>query len=713
MRDSTIHIAVVLCFFLFSCKTDKPKKAENLSPPVAAKKMKTFLEHGKQRVDDYFWLSNPNDSDVIRHLKAENTYTQQMLAHTEGLQNKLYTELSSRLEKTKQELPVKQFGYWYYRRYQDGEQYPLLCRKKETWGAAEEVYLDVSSLAKKYSHYELKDVVVSPDNQYLAFLIDTTGERRNTLLIKNLTTGGFLPYQINDVSSDALQWANDSKTLFYVRNDATVRGYQAMRHTIQTSVTNDVLIYEEKDNRFVIGLTKSQSNQYIFIGSYSNTSGEFRYLDANKPDSPLSLIQTRTANMIYDVNHFEGAELFFIHTNHRAKNFKIATTPLSNPSLTNWKTIIPESDSSFLEDYLVLRKYLIIQDRSKGQSKIRILNRADGSMKEVGISEEAYVTDMSLADLDNFDTDSFRLDYQSMTTPASIYSYNIKTDTRTILYQAKVQGYNIAKYESKRIWVKVRDGVDVPLSIVYRKDLLLRNGNNPFYLFGYGSYGGSLDPYFQSDVISLLERGFVFGIAHVRGGQELGRSWYENGKLLKKKNSFNDFVDVAEYLIRERYTASNRLFAHGASAGGMLVAAAINQRPDLFRGIIAEEPWTDVLTDMFNENLPLTTLEYDEWGNPNNKIFYDYMRSWSPYDNVKLANYPAILAFGSLFDTQVPYYSPAKWVQRLRANNTGTNPILFKCDMGNGHNGKSGRFEQIRMTALQYAFMLDLLGFSE
>lgn len=712
MRISVLIIGFAYCFLFSACGKKQPQKAENAVPPLAKKVVHEFEEHGNHRTDDYFWLSDPKDTAVLALIDAENSYVDKMLAHTKGLQNTLFEEIISKQESKREELPIKKNGYWHYRRYQANQDYPLVCRKKDSWSGAEEVILNVPELAKKYNHFELADVSYSPDNNYVAYLVDSTGERRHVLYIKNLITGAILTEKIPNTASQALEWSNDSKHLFYVVVDETVRGYKVMDHTLGMDTKTDKAIYEEKDKSFVLAISKSKSQKYIFIGSYSNTTYEFRYFDANKSEEIPKIVQPRQRNLLYVVNHYEGEE-FFIQNNNNAQNFKLSKAPLSSPSIGNWKDVVPHSDSSLMENFEVLKNYIIIQDKVKGLNKIRILNREENIWQEIDLGEEAYVAEMSIADYDNFALDSIRFNYQSLSTPPSTFNYEIKTRAKMILQQEKVSGYNISKYESKRIFIKVRDSVEVPLSIVYRKDLFMNNGSNPLLLYAYGSYGISVDPHFQSDLISLLDRGFVYCIAHVRGGQELGRKWYEDGKLMKKKNSFNDYVDCAEYLVNQRFTSSERLFGFGSSAGGMLTAAAINQRPDLFRGVVAELPWTDVVTDMLNESLPLTTLEYDEWGNPKQKVAYDYMLSWSPYDNVKPANYPAIFAFANLNDSQVPYYSPAKWVQKLRVNNTGKNPILFRCDKSARISSGAGRFEISRLTALQYAFMLDLIGKNE
>jgi oligopeptidase B len=699
MRHLYFYLISIALIGNSACKPDAPKRAENIIPPTIEKKNHTFSEYGTQRLDDYFWLSDPKDSNVIRHLNAENDYTAKMLAHTEGSQKTLYDEMVNRVEQVTADVPIKKNGYWYYRRFEAGKEYPLICRKKDTWSTAEETLLDVPKMAEGHKIFRLYEYATNPENTLLAYLVDTSGDRRNILYIKDLRNQSISKETISDVSEDGLVWSNNGKYLFYVVNDPTVRGYKIMRHTLGTDVKGDPSVYEEKDNTFGVGISKTNSKKFMLITSYSTD---------NADNLKTTIIQPRKTDLIYSVNHYEG-DTFFIHNNDKAKNFKLSIAPIKNSNLSNWKDFVRHSDSSLLENFEVLKKYVLLQDKTNGLNKIRVINRENGLLQDVDFGEEVYEANLYLGDQDNYLSDSLRYNYQSLTTPNSTFHYDIPTKTKTILKQDKVAAYNISKYESKRIWVKSRDSVLVPLSIVYRKDLFKHDGSNPLYLYAYGSYGNSTSPNFNQSVVSLLDRGFVYCIAHIRGGQELGRKWYEDGKLLKKKNTFNDFVDAAEFLVQNKYTASDKLFASGGSAGGMLMGAVINQKPELWRGVIAEVPWMDVITDMFNDKLPLTTLEYDEWGNPNKREYYDYMLSWSPYDNVKRANYPAILATGGLNDTQVPYYSPAKWVARVRDNNSGKNPILFKCNMDAGHGGQSGRFDRFKLTALKYAFMLDLV----
>jgi oligopeptidase B len=694
---------ITLILIVSSCKDDSPA---NLQAPVAKKTPKEFNEQGNKRTDNYFWLSDPSDSTVINHLKAENAFTESMLKHTEKTQKAIYDELVARIDQKYESLPVKNNGYWYYIRYEEGKQYPLHCRKKDNLGAPEEIMINVNELAAGKQIFLVRTKSVSRDNNWIAYAADTSGDRRSTIYIKNINTGEFAPDKISNTSD--LAWMNDNKTLYYTLNDHTVRAYKVMKHTMGSDPITDKQVYVEKDSTFGVELSASKDNRYIFITSSSTTTTEAQWLDANNPASEPIIIQSRIRDVLYYPSYYEGNQ-FHIITNKDAKNFKLVTVPVATPGITNWKDLLSNRDSSLLEDVEVLQNFIVAQYKTRGLSEIKVTSRKDNSDYKVDFGEETYVAGMNMA-TDAYNCDSIRYNYQSLTTPSTDFAFNLVNKQKILLKQQKVGGgFDASKYETKRLWAKVTDGTMVPVSIVYKKNTFQKDGGSPLLLYAYGSYGISTDPDFNSSVISLLDRDFVYAIAHVRGGQEMGRYWYEDGKLLKKKNTFTDFIDCAQFLVNEKYTSSDKLFANGGSAGGMLMAGVANMRPDLFRGILAEVPWTDVITDMFNTDLPLTTLEYDEWGDPNKKEYYDYMLSWSPYDNVKKTNYPAIFATGGLNDTQVPYFSPAKWVQKLRGNNTGTNPVLFKCNMGAGHGGESGRFERQKLTALKYAFMLDLL----
>jgi oligopeptidase B len=678
--------------------------------PITSKFPKEFNEHGNKRVDNYYWLNTP-DSFTISHLQIENAYLEAYMKPTGALQDKLYKEIVGRMEQKMESLPVKSNGYWYYSRFENGAQYPKYFRRKNNMQAKEELILDVPDLAKDHNIFLVWNRRVSPDNRYMAYAVDTTGSRRGTLFIKDLHTGKLLKEVVYPMSG-SLAWSSDSKILFYTIADKTVRSYKVMQHIIGTDQKTDKEIYTENDVTFSIGLSASQDNRYIFIISNSTDVSEARFIDATQPGKAPVLIQERQKGLKYFPSYY-GGNVFYLYTNKDAINFKVVNTPVADPSLKNWKDIVPHKADEFIDEYYVLKNHLVVQSKKGGLPKITITNRNNNQTHDLVFSEEAFITEMSMA-TDEWSSDSIRFYYASLTTPGSEFSYNLNSKQKKLLKQQKVEGgFDASAYQTKRIWSKATDGTNIPVTLVYRKDNFKKDGSNPLMLFAYGSYGASSNPYFNSAIFSLLDRGFVYGIAHIRGGQELGREWYEAGRQLKKKNTFTDFIDVAQHLVNEKYTASDKLFANGGSAGGMLMGAITNMRPDLFRGIIAEVPWMDVISDMFDPNIPLVTLEYDEWGNPNDKEFYQYMLSWSPLDNVKPAQYPSILATGGLHDTQVPYFSPAKWVAKVREFNLGKNPVLLKTNMEAGHGGASGRFERQKLTALKFAFALHEMGWDE
>jgi len=683
-----------------------------LKAPQTKKATKVFTEFDGARSDDYYWLNNPRDTAVIPYLEQENIYTAAYMKPTEDLQKKIYNELVARIDQKYQSLAIEKHGYWYYIRYEANSQYPLYCRKKFSLNAPEKVYLDANNLAKGHKIYIIRGTAISPDSKWLAYGVDTTGGRRSILYIKNLSDGTVLSEAVPNTAAD-FAWGSDNKTLYYTLNDPTVRSYKVMKHLAGTDAGKDEEIYTEKDSTFSVYVNTNDKNRFVFLTSSSKTSTEVRYLDSQHPAPAPVLMQPRLKDVQYTADYYEG-NFFYLTTNYKAKNFKLASTPIAHTGVANWKDVIPNMPDALLRNVVILKKYYVSEYQSKALSQIRVINRATHKSYYVQFKENAYVASMGQA-TDNYQSDSIRYTYTSLTTPQAQYRYNLTTKHATMLKQEKIGGgFQADLYHTERIWVKARDGVLVPVSLVYEKDLFKKDGSNPMLLYAYGSYGANSDPGFNSSIISLLDRGFVYAIAHIRGGQEMGRYWYEDdGRLLRKKNTFTDFVDCAQFLVDNRYSSSGKLFANGVSAGGMLMGAVINLRPDLFKGVIAEVPWMDVVTDMFDTSLPLTTLEYEEWGDPNKKVYYDYMISWSPYDNVKKAKYPAILATGGLNDTQVPYFSPAKWVAKVRENNTGNDPVLFKVNMGAGHGGDSGRFDRQKLTALKYAFMLYMLGIDQ
>jgi oligopeptidase B len=700
MKKLLLVVAISVSLLLTGCAQPEPVKTKKVP--------KEFVEYGKKRIDDYYWLNNRADSAVIEHLRAENTYTEATLKHTEGLQKTIYDELVARIDQRYESLPTKVNGYWYNIRFEEGKQYPLYCRRKGDPAAAEEVYLNVPQMASGHQIFMVRGFSVSPGNSLIAYGIDTTGDRRCSLYMKNLATSVISPEIISNTSG-SYEWANDNRTLFYVVNDYTVRAYKVMKHTLGSDPNTDRELYRELDSTFSVGLSSTRDHNYIFIACGSTLTSEWRYLAADHPDAAPILIQPRAHDVLYSLEDHEG-DLFYIHTNKEAKNFKLVSAPFRNPRMANWKDVIPHRSDALLQRATVFTNYIVAQQMIGGLTQILVIDRKKRESHYLDFAERTYVADMYAA-TDAYDLDSIRYTYASLTSPRSDYMYNLRSREKVLLKQERVGGgFDASLYETRRIMATAGDGLKVPISIVYKKASFKHDGSNPMLLYAYGSYGASTEPYFNSSVISLLDRGFLYGIAHIRGGQEMGRQWYEDGKLLKKKNTFSDFIACAQYLVDEKYTSKERLFANGGSAGGMLMGAITNLRPDLFRGIIAEVPWMDVVTDQENPNLPLTTLEYDEWGHPDIKEQYDYMISWSPYDNVKDAVYPAILATGGLNDTQVPYFSPAKWVAKVRDHNRGKNPVLFKVNMGAGHSGESGRLERQKLTALKYAFMIELAG---
>lgn len=713
MRIETKLLNFAFCACLIgSCKMETKQQQTHLTPPIAPKISKTFEEHGKPRTDDYFWLNDPKNAAVIDYLNAENQYVTQSLQHTEGVQQKIYEEIVGRLAQQSQTVPIKKKGFWYYSRYEKGKEYPLQCRKKGDLNAPEEVFLNVPEMAKPYRVFRLFNWAFSDDNQWLTYSVDSTGSRQNTLYIKDLRTGKTLKEVARNVSTEPLVWGKDNQTLFYVVNDETVRAYKVMRHKIGQSFLQDTPIFEEKDSTFSVSINASNSGRFIFILSQSTTTSEWHVIDAQNLGTP-QVIQPRVRGLLYQVKHFEGENQFHILTNHNATNFKIVTTPLSNPKLASWKDEIKHKENVLIEDFVVFKRFIVKQERVNGLSNISILNRKSNTSYNIDFGEEAYVATMFLGDEDNADTDSIRYNYTSLTTPNSIIGYNMLTRSKKILQEEKIAGYHRTNYVTRRLWATAKDGTKIPISIVYKADKFEQIGTNPCFLYAYGSYGISTNPRFSAAVVSLLDRGFVYAIAHVRGGQEMGRKWYEDGKLLNKKNTYTDFVDCADFLVKEKFVSKDKIFANGGSAGGMLMGAIVNMRPELWRGVIAEVPWMDVITDMYNDKLPLTTLEYDEWGNPYKKEHYDYMLSWSPYDNMKNTSYPNILATAGLHDTQVPYFSPAKWVAKMRTLQQGQHKIYLKTDMDSGHAGMSGRFEKYKQTAFKYAFIFDILNIKE
>ncbi len=673
------------------------------NPPIAKKQPKELTIHGDTRIDNYFWLNQREDPQVISYLNAENEYTEQMMGHTKVFQEELFKEMKGRIKENDQSVPYQDNGYKYMVRFEEGQEYPVFVRQKIEANAVEETMIDVNELAKDHEFYQIGGRAVSPDNKTLAFGEDTLSRRIYNIRFKDLQTGEFLEDFIENTSGKVI-WANDNKTIFYVQKDTqTLRDHKVFKHIIGTPASEDIEIYHEADDTFLSYIFKTKSRKYLVIGSYQTISQEFRVLDANDPHGSFRIIQPRERGLEYGIAHYE--DKFYIRTNLDAQNFRLMVTDENNTTKEHWKEVVPHRETVLLEDMEVFKDYLVLSERINGISELRIMPW-QGEEHYISFTEEAHMayTGVNL----EFNTTVLRIGYQSMKTPATTYDYDMESRTFTQLKQMEVLGgFDSGDYESDRVFASTRDGKKVPISLVYRKGFK-KDGKQPLLLYAYGSYGHSMDPYFSSARLSLLDRGFAYAIAHIRGGEEMGRQWYEDGKLLHKKNTFFDFIDCGNYLIEHQYTNSEKLFAMGGSAGGLLMGAIMNYRPDLWKGIVAAVPFVDVVTTMLDDSIPLTTFEYDEWGNPNQKEFYHYIKSYSPYDNVEEKDYPSLLVTTGLHDSQVQYWEPAKWVAKLRELKTDQNLLLLHTNMDAGHGGASGRFKRLKETALHYAFLLDL-----
>ncbi len=700
-----ILVMAVLMALVSACN---PKTKTTMDAPVANKIPHELTAHEQTRIDDYYWLNDRNNPEVIAYLEAENDYTEAVLKHTEPLQQKLYDEMLGRIQQTDVSVPYKQNGYYYYTRYEEGKEYPIYCRRHDNMEQPEEIMLDGNEMAKDHAYFQIGNWQVSHDNNLIAFATDTVSRRIYTIYIKDLTTGEIYKHFIPNTSGN-MAWANDNKTLFYTIRDETLRPHKVFKHNIDESALKDPLVFHETDPTFYSFVYKTKSMDYIMIGVGSTMSSEYRFINAASPESDFQVLQPRQPDMLYNVEHY--GDNFYIRTNLDAQNFQLMKTAVNKTTMDNWVTVIPHRSDVLLEDFEVFKNYLTLTERKNGLNNIRIMTWDTQTDFYIDFGEAAYMAYMS-TNLD-FESDKLRYGYMSLTTPNSVYEYDMNKRERTLLKQQEVLGgYNPEDYQTERFYVASHDGVKVPVTIVYRKGMK-QNGKNPLVLYGYGSYGNSMDTYFSSARISLLDRGFIWAIAHVRGGEEMGRQWYEDGKKLNKKNTFYDFIACGEYLVEQKFTSSDKMFAMGGSAGGLLVGAVINMRPDLWKGAVAQVAFVDVVTTMLDESIPLTTGEYDEWGNPNDKTYYDYMLSYSPYDNIEEKDYPALLATTGLHDSQVQYWEPAKWVAKLRDMKTDNNTLLLKTNMDFGHGGASGRFERLKEVALEYAFMMNELGIKE
>lgn len=674
-------------------------------PPVAGKTEKKLVMHGHERMDPYYWMNQRDDEKVIGYLEAENAYTDAVMAHTKDLQKQLYDEMLSRIRQDDESVPYKKDGYYYYSRYEQGKEYPIHCRKKADLGNPEEILLNVNEMAEGHEFFSLGSYDISTNNQLIAYSVDTVSRRLYSIHIKDLSTGQVFP-EIIASTSGMVAWANDNKTLFYVvRDEVTLLPYKVYRHEVGTDPAEDVLVYEEKDPTFSTSCYKTKSRKFIMIGLFSSITTEYRYLDADDPSGEIRILSPRERGMEYYADHYQGH--FYIRTNFAAKNFRLMKAPVGNPGKEHWEEVIPHRKDVLLDEFEVFNSYLVLSEKKNGLTQLRIMDWEQATDHYLPFDEETYSAWLSVNP--EFDSEWLRFGYTSLTTPVTTYDYHMATHEKLLLKRDPVLGdFDPSHYEAKRLYATAPDGVSVPISLVYRKGIPL-NGKNPAWITGYGSYGSSYDPNFSTVRLSLLDRGFVFAIAHIRGGEEMGYEWYEQGKMLNKKNTFTDFIACVEHLIKLNYTDPDHVIIYGGSAGGLLMGAVMNMRPDLYRGVIAAVPFVDVVTTMLDESIPLTTGEYDEWGDPRQKEFYDYMLSYSPYDNVEAKDYPAILVTTGYHDSQVQYWEPAKWVARLRDVKTDDNLLLFKVNMDYGHGGASGRFRRFEEIALEYAFALEVL----
>ena len=717
---------VVSLLLAVSLMSQTASSADTLpTPPDAAKKPHVVrAPHGAERQDEYYWLRDDSrkNPEMLAYLKAENAYADAVMARLKPIENRLYDEIVGRIKQDDSSVPYRERGFWYYSRFETGKDYPIYARRADAAGAGaeaiqkaneagdfagEQVLLDVNALAAGKDYYNVGDWTVSPDNRLLAYAEDTIGRRQYTIRIKNLETGELYPDEIKGVSPNIV-WADDNRTLFYVENDPeTLLTKRVKKHVLGTPAAQDVLVYEEHDDSFYMGISRTRDEKFICIGVSSTVSDELRCAPAADP-ATFTVLAPRERDVEYDADHYGGR--WVIRTNAGgARNFKIMTAPTGATSRAQWQEWIPHREDVFIDGFELFRDFTVVAERSEGLERLRLI-RADGREEYVKADEPAY--SMGLSVNAEPETDWLRYSYTSLTTPATTYEVNVKSGERRLLKQQPVIGYDPSKYVTERVWAIARDGTRIPVSLVYRKGYR-KDGTAALLQYGYGSYGATMDPAFNLPVVSLLDRGVVYAIAHIRGGQEMGRHWYEDGKLFRKKNTFTDFIDVTDFLVKEGYAAPDRVAAYGGSAGGLLMGAIANMAPDKYRVILSQVPFVDVVTTMLDPSIPLTTNEYDEWGNPEKKDYYDYMLSYSPYDNLQKKAYPAMFVGTGLWDSQVQYWEPAKYVARLRDVNTSDRPVVFRTNMDAGHGGKSGRFRRYRELAEMYAFALDQLGVAE
>lgn len=706
MKNRFILRSLCVIFALTSFMTKAQQMTEKLQAPLAKIIPKTLEKHGDVRIDNYFWLNDRENPEVIDYLNKENDYYNAKTAGSKKFQTELFDEMKSRIKEDDESVPYLYNGYYYITRFETGNDYPIYSRKKGSLDAKEEIMFNCNEMAKGQKYFQLSGLSISMDNQFATFALDVVGRRIYTLQIKNLLTGEILSDKIENTTGNST-WANDNKTIFYTRQDEkTLRSDKVFKHTLGTDPSKDKLVYFEKDDTFNVSVSKEKSRKYIVIGSSSTLTTEYRTILADHPDSKFKVFQKRVRGLEYSISHY--GDSFYIVTNiNKATNFKLMKTPETATSKENWVDILPHREDVLIEDIDIFKDYLVVSERSNGLNTIRIMPWSGKGEYYLPFESETY-TAYTSTNVD-FDTDMLRYSYQSMGTPSSVIDFNMKTKTKEIKKEQQVLGGKFDKnnYIEERIWATATDGTKVPISIIYKKGLK-KDGTNPLLLYAYGSYGISMDPYFSSTRLSLLDRGFIYAIAHIRGGEDLGRQWYEDGKLLKKKNTFTDFIDCSKFVIEQKYTSAKHLYAEGGSAGGLLMGVIVNSAPQLYNGVIAQVPFVDVMTTMLDDTIPLTTGEYDEWGNPNVRKYYKYMKSYSPYDNVKAQNYPNMYISTGLHDSQVQYWEPAKWVAKLRVLKTNDNLLFLNTNMDAGHGGASGRFEALKELSKEFSFLLDL-----
>ncbi|MCC6290289.1 MAG: S9 family peptidase [Chitinophagaceae bacterium] len=720
MKRLLLITTVCAGIFIMACDTQKKEKMagfewpQGIKPPVAPVKEHTRIIHNDTVADNYYWLNDyfkkgPDSSAVVKYLEEENAYLDTMMSGTKKLREDLYKEMKGRIKEKDESVPVFKNGYYYYTRTEEGKEYYKYCRKKGSPDAPEEILLDVDELAKGHPYYSATGFNISEDNKLLAFGVDTVSRRQYNIHVKNLETGELFKDVIKETNGGSV-WANDNKTLFYTANNpVTLLSEKIKRHTLGTEASADGIVYEEKDPSNYIGVTKTKSGKFIFIVSQATLSSELRFINADEPSASFKIFQPRIKEVLYEAEDL--GDKFYIVTNLNAKNFRLMECPLNKTDSNEWKEIIPHRTDVLLQGINVFKDHLVINERKNGLVQLRIRNLSSGDDHYIDFGEPTYYA--GLGSNPEFNSNIVRYTYTSLTTPNCVYDYNMNTKEKKLMKQQEVVGgYDPKNYVSERVYATAKDDTQIPISLVYKKGSA-KDGTAPLLLYAYGSYGFSTDAAFVSNRLSLLNRGFVFAIAHIRGGQEMGRTWYEDGKLMKKKNTFTDFIDCGQFLIDKKYTSKGHLYAQGGSAGGLLMGAIANMAPNLWNGVIAQVPFVDVVNTMLDASIPLTTNEYDEWGNPNNKDAYDYMKSYSPYENVEKKNYPNILVTTGLHDSQVQYFEPAKWVARLRTMKTDHNILLLHTNMNFGHGGASGRFDYLKDIALIYAFMFSLEGITE